>query len=153
MTSERKKRDAIHDQSVPEPKLIQITSIHEHIHFYQVNRLQTIKFEEQINDHIDLSTDSIEMPSEFIPSFHLNQFEEFEYEKLVDEVIYVHKVCKFDDDLMCLDELFRDNLIAHTPSFEHIDQNCEDACINNELLFLDELFKNECKKTDMCRGS
>ena len=27
---------------------------------------------------------------------------------------------------------------------EHIDYNCEDACMNDEPLFLDELFKDKC---------
>jgi len=32
----------------------------------------------------------------------------------------------------------------HVKKMEHIAKNCEDACIDNEPLFLDELFKDEC---------
>jgi len=45
------------------------------------------------------------MSFESSQSFHLNQFEEFKYEKHVEEVVHVHKVYKFDDPL-CLEELF-----------------------------------------------
>ena len=44
-----------------------------------------------------MSTYSIEMPFEPIPSFHLNLIEKFEYEKPVEEVVHVHTVCKVDD--------------------------------------------------------
>jgi len=56
----------------------------------------------------------------------------------------MHEVCKFDNNPLCLDELIRDDLVIHTPSLEHIDHNCKDACIDNEPLFLEELFKNQC---------
>ena len=37
-------------------------------------------------------------------------------------------MCKFDDDPLCLDELLRDDLVAHIPSLKQIDQNCRDGC-------------------------
>jgi len=42
----------------------------------------------------------------------LNQFEEFEHEKQIEKV--VHEVCDLINDLMCLDELFNDDLVKHT---------------------------------------
>ena len=33
----------------------------------------------------------------------------------IEEVICVHEVCKFDDDSLCLDDLFRDDLVTYTP--------------------------------------
>jgi len=94
-----------------------------------------------------MSTYSIEMPFEPIPSFHLNLIEKFEYEKPVEEVVHVHTVCKVDAPL-CLNELFKDDLVAHTPSLEYIDKKYEDECDDDELLFLDELLKNECDHND-----
>jgi len=66
-------------QLVPGPT----SSIQEHIHFLKANKFQTLRSDEQIHDHIDMSTHSIEMPFESTPSFHLNRIEEFEYEKSV----------------------------------------------------------------------
>ena len=105
------------NQLVPEPMLIQTTSIQEHIHFYQVNKFQTVRSKEQTKYHIDMSTHSNEIPFDSIPSFHRNQIEDFEYEKPFEEVVHVYKVCKVDDAPLCLDKLFKDDLVAHTPSF------------------------------------
>ena len=55
------------DQFIPGPT----SSILEHIHFHQVNKIQTVRSEEQIFNHIDISTHSIEMPFEIAPSVHL----------------------------------------------------------------------------------
>ena len=49
-------------------------------------------------------------------------------------------MCKFDDDPLCLDELLRDDLVAHIPSLKQIDQNCRDGC-DDELLLLDKQFE------------
>ena len=72
-------------------------------------KVQTIRPEEQIVDHSDMSTHSIEMPFES-PLFHFNQFKELEYEKHVEEVVHVHEACNLDDDPLCLDELCIDDL-------------------------------------------
>jgi len=82
------------------------------------------------------------MPFEFIPSFHLNKFEEFEYEELVDEVVHVHEVCKFDDDPLCLDGLLRDDLIAHTPLLEQIDQTVRMDVMMNFCFLITNLRMN-----------
>jgi len=73
-------------QSVPVPK----SSILEHIRFHEANKFKTLKSNEQINDHIDKSIHSLEMTFECTSSFHLNQIEELEYKKHVEEVIHVH---------------------------------------------------------------
>jgi len=91
--------DFFSTQLVPETTPTQPTSIQEHICFHEVNNFQTLRPDEQIDDHIDMSTHSIEMPFEPTPSFYLNQIEELEYEKHVEEVVHVHKVCKVDDAL------------------------------------------------------
>jgi len=36
-------------------------------------------------------------------------------DKPIEEVIHVHEVCKFDDDSLHLDDLFRDDLVTYTP--------------------------------------
>ena len=51
---------------------------------------------------------------------------------------------KIDDDSLSLDDLFRDNFVTYTPPEEKVESCCEDVCIVDEPLFLDELFKDEC---------
>jgi len=91
-----------------------------------------MRSEEQIENY-SMSIHSIEMLFESSPSFRLNLIEKFEYEKQVEEVVQVHKVCKDDDDPPCLDKLFRVDLVTHTPSLKPIDHNCEDAYKDDEL--------------------
>ena len=50
----------------------------------------------------------------------------------------MHKVCKVDDTPLGLDELFKDDLVVHTPSLERVDYFYEDGCVDNELLLLDK---------------
>jgi len=76
-----------------------------------VNKFKTLKFDEQIDDHIDMSIHSIEMPFEFTPSFHLNRIEEIEYKKPVEEVIHVHEVCILDNNPQYLKIVIRDCLV------------------------------------------
>ena len=66
----------------------------------------------------------------------------------IEEVKHVHEVCKFDDDSLCLDDLFRDDLVTYTPLEDKIESYYEDVCIVDEALFLDELFKDECDHSD-----
>jgi len=47
---------------------------------------------------VDMSNPSIEMLFEPIPSLYLNQVEEFEDKKSVEEDVQVHGVCDIDDD-------------------------------------------------------
>ena len=56
----------------------------------------------------------------------------------------MHEVCKFDDDSLFLDDLFRDNLATYTPTEGKVESRCEDVHIIHQPLFLDELFKDEC---------
>jgi len=65
-------------------------------------------------------------------------------DKPIEKVIHVHEVCKFDDDFLCLDYLFRDDLVTYTPLEEKVESCCEDVCIVDESLFLDALFKDQC---------
>jgi len=57
----------------------------------------------------------------------------------IEEVIHMHEVCKFDDDSLCLDDLFRDDLVTYTPPEEKIESCCEDVRIVDEPLFLNKL--------------
>jgi len=43
-----------------------------------------------------------------------------------------------------LGEVFQDNLDTHTPPKETVELYCEDVCEDDEHLFLDILFKDEC---------
>jgi len=45
---------------------------------------------------------------------------------------------------LCLDEVFQDNLDTHTPPKETVELYHEDVYEDDEPLFLDILFKNEC---------
>ena len=101
--------------------------------------------EEQIYDHTDISTHSIVMPFEFTPLVHLNQLEEFEEDKQVEEVLYVHEACYFHDEPLCLDDLSREDVNTHTPSLEHIECLCKDECDEDELLFQAK-FEDEFRK-------
>ena len=122
-------------------------SIQEHINFHKMNKVKTVRPEEQIVDHSNMSTHSIEMPFES-PLFHFNQFEELEYEKRVEEVVHVHEVYNLDDDPLCLDELcLDDDLDTYTPHVEQVESSCEDAYLDDEPLFLDELSKDECNNS------
>jgi len=142
LVSEQEK-DPFSTQLVPKPIPTQLMSIQEHINFHKMNKVQTLRPEEQIVDYNNMSTHSIEMAFES-PLFHFNQFEEHEYEKQVEEVVHVHEACNLDDDPLCLDELYIDDLDTHTPPVEQVESSCEDAYLDDEPLFLDELFKNEC---------
>jgi len=92
------------------------SSIQRHIHYHEVNKFKTLRFDEQINDHIDMSTQSIEMSFKSSPSVHLDQFEEFEAKKQGEEVVQVHE----------------SNLVAHTPPMEQVEFYCEDECDDDE---------------------
>ena len=50
---------------------------------------------------------------------------------------------KCDDESLCLNEVFQDNLDTHTPPKKTVEIYCEDACEDDEPLFLDILFKDE----------
>jgi len=41
-----------------------------------------------------------------------------------------------------LDELVKDDLIMHTTSLKYVDHNIEDVCVDDEPVFLEELFKD-----------
>ena len=86
------------------------------------------------------------MPFEFTPSIHLDQFEEFEEEKQVEEVAQVHEACCYDDDSLCLDELIRDDLVPHTPPVEQVESCCENGCDDDESLLFDKQFEDEFTK-------
>ena len=62
-----------------------------------MNKVQTVRPEEQIVNHSDISTHSIEMLFKS-PLFHFNQFKKLEYEKPIEEVVKVHEVYKLDND-------------------------------------------------------
>ena len=99
-------------------------------------KVQTMRPEEQIVDHSDMSTHSIEMPFKS-PLFHFNQFKELEYEKHVEEVVHVHEACNLHDDPLCLDELcLDDDLDTYTLPVEQVESSCEDAYLDDEPLFL-----------------
>ena len=87
-------KNSLSTQSVPESK----PSILGHIHFYEAKKFKNLRSDEQINDHIDVSTHSIEMSFESTPSFYVNRIEKLEHEKPVEEVVNVHDVYKLDND-------------------------------------------------------
>ena len=78
-------KDFFSTQSVPEPT----SSILQHIHFHEVNKFNTLRSNEQIDNHIDMSIHSIEMSFESTPLYHLNRIEELEYQKPVEKVVSV----------------------------------------------------------------
>ena len=59
----------------------------------------------------------------------------------------MHEACNLDDDPLCLDELCIDDLDTQTPLVEQVESSCENACMDDEMLFLDELFKDECDQS------
>ena len=65
-------------------------------------------------------THFIEMPFES-PLFHFNQFKELECEKPVEEVVYVHEVCKLDHGTRCLDKVIRDYLTIRIHYVEQVE--------------------------------
>ena len=146
LVSEQEK-DLFSTQLVLEPIPTRPMSIQEHINFYKMNKVQIVRPEEQIIEQSDISTHSIELPFES-PLFHFNQFEELEYEKQIEEVVHVYEACNLDNDPMCLNGLcLDDDLDTHTPLVEQVESSCENACMDDELLFLDELFKDECDQS------
>jgi len=126
-------------------------SIQKHINFHKMNKVQTVRPEEQIVDHSNMSTHSIEMPFES-RLFYFNQFEELEYKKHLEKVVYVHEACNLENDPLCLDELCIDDLDTHTPHVEPVESYREDECDNDKLL-LQEKFEDEfskfCEKTSV----
>ena len=106
-----------------------------------------MRSEEQIYDHTDISTHSIEMPFESTSLVHLNQLEEVEEDKQVEEVLHVYKACYFDNESLCLDNLFKKDVDTHThtPSLEHIESLCEDEYDEDELLFQTKFEDGFCK--------
>jgi len=135
------KRRIFYTQSVLGPK----SSIIEHIHFHEAKKFKNLRSYEQIDDHINVFTHSIEMPFESTLSFHLNRIEELEHEKPVEEVVKVHEVYKLANDPQCLDEVIRNYLATHTPHMEPIKSYCENESDSDELL-LQEKFEDEFSK-------
>jgi len=123
-------------------------SIEEHINFHKMNKVQTVRPEEQIIGQSDMSNHSIEMPFES-PLFHLNQFEDLEHKKPVEKVVKVHEVYKLNNDPQCLDEVIRNYLATHTPHVEPVESYYEDECDSDELLLQDKFedkFSKFCEK-------
>jgi len=44
-----------------------------------------------------------------------------------------------------LEKLFKDDLVIHTTTLKHVYHNVEDVCVDDEYIFLEELFKDECE--------
>ena len=44
---------------------------------------------------------------------------------------------------LCMDELFRNDFVTHTPFLEHVGIVYEDGCVEDELLLLDKQFEEE----------
>jgi len=42
---------------------------------------------------------------------------------------------KCDDEFLCLDEVFQENLDTHTPPKKTVELYCEDVCEDDEPLF------------------
>ena len=40
--------------------------------------------------------------------------------------------------------MIKDDLVIHTITSKHVDHNIEDVCADDEAMFLEELFKEEC---------
>ena len=112
LVSEQEK-DPFSSQLVPEPISTRPMSIQEHINFRTMNKVQTVRPEDQVVGHSDMSNHSIEMPFESL-LFHLNQFEKLEHGKPVEKVMKVHEVYKLDNEPQCLDEVIRNYLAIHT---------------------------------------
>jgi len=43
-----------------------------------------------------------------------------------------------------LEELFKDDFLIHTTTLKHVDHNVEEVRVDDEPMFLEELFKDEC---------
>ena len=84
----RQEKNFLSTQFVPGPKL----SILKHIHFYEAKKFKNLRSDDQIDDHIDVSTHFIEMSFESTSLFHLNHIEELEHEKPIEEVVKIHEV-------------------------------------------------------------
>jgi len=52
-----------------------------------------------------------------IPFVDLNRLEEFEEDIQVEEVLHVHEACYFDDEPLCLHDLFREDVDTHTHTY------------------------------------
>ena len=150
LVSEQEK-DPFSSQLVPEPIPTRPMSIQEHINFHKMNKGQTVRPKEQIVGHSVLSNHSIEMPFES-QLFHLNQFEELEHEKPVEEVVKVHEVYKLNNDPQYQDEVIRNYLAIHTPHVEPVESYCEDEYNSDELLLqekFEDKFSKFCEKTSV----
>ena len=119
-------------QSIPEPK----SSILDYIYFHEENKFNTC---EKPIDEVCIFDDFPRFWDKVI-KYHLakiipcrEQVESYCEDKHVD-----------DDESLCLDELFWDDLDTHTPLEEKVELCCEDTCEDDEPLFLDILFKDEC---------
>ena len=119
LVSEQEK-NPFSSQLVHEPMPTRPMSIQEHKNFHKMNKRQTVRPKEQIVGHNDMSNHFIEMPFES-QLFHLNQFEELEHKKPVEEVVKVHEVYKHDNDPQCLDEVIRNYLATHTTHVEPVE--------------------------------
>jgi len=57
----------------------------------------------------------------------------------------MHEVCSFDDDPMCLDEVFKGDLVTRIPLVEQVESCRENGCIDDKLL-LQKKFEEEFNK-------
>ena len=79
-------------------------------------------------------------------SFHLNQIKEFEQ-----DVEAIHEIdtssCHeppFERFSMMILYFRRNCLVINITTLKHVDHNVEDVYVDNEPMFLEELFKDEC---------
>ena len=103
---------------------------------YQVNKM----------DISQESTLHVDSNFEYVPSsFHSNQITEFEQDVKLDTAYHEPPIEQFfDDDSIFLDKLVKNDFVIHTTSMKHVDHNVEDVCVNDEPMFSEELFKDEC---------
>jgi len=78
-----------------------------------------------------------------------NKFNNEPYEEIYEyipcrEQVESYSEDKYDDESLCLDEVFQVNLDTHTPPKEIVELYGENVCENDEPLFLYILFKDEC---------
>jgi len=140
-------------QLVLDPKLNRPMSIQEHINRDRMKKIQSEK-PMSILDHILHEANEFNNVDKLDEEVcKLDDYCRFRDKLIRDylaectprkEQVESYSEDKYDDESLCLDEVFQDDWDTHIPPKGKVELYCENVCEDDEPLFLDILFKDEC---------
>jgi len=114
------------------------SSILEHIRFHEANKFKTLKSNEQIDDHIDMPVEKLHMCMKCAYLITILIFWKKWLGKFLLQEKYEDGFPKF------WEKIGIEKYKISSDQIEKMENNCENAWMNDKPLFLDELYKGEC---------